>query len=320
MSNPTSPEATPQSTFEISLEDIDSILDQEDPEFNKQLEGMSADQDLGAAANLESLSVNADVLVTEDLKEAREKALSARFPKLFKLLTPFKKLRELIKAKMLSARNQLLLLITRSISYLRNEFPERVKYLFSLLKSAIANLFKGIGYVLAMPLKTKVIVGLMLALIVGGGFLLVSAVKGKFYFGWQDNMLRDFSTLADKSFKMQSGEKWEKIYSAFPQPEYSVLLDKIVVNLVRHSANSNPMSAFKVFLTTDSQSTAVEVKDREKEIIDLFARVAEEFTYEEMISIEGKDRFKTKLMDAANQVLNQGEVSQIHLETLILKP
>ena len=325
MSEPTAPPTTPPSTpapqsFEISLEDIDSILDQEDPDFNKQLEAISNDKELASAQDIGSLSLSTDELLKEDIKEEKRKKFTERFPKLYKLAHPFRKVKDFVKTSLVSLRNQFLLLITKTVSFLKNDLIDLLKYSFSQLGLGLKKVFAAIGFVLATPLKTKIIVSTMIILIGAGGFLLYSAVKGKFFFLWQDNMLRDFRTLSDQNFTIKASEKWEKVYSAFPQPEYSVLIDKIVVNLVRLNVNTNPMAAFKVFLTTDAQSTAVEVKDREKEILDLFARVAEEFSYEEMVTKEGKDKFKTKLMDAANQVLNQGEVNNVNIETLILKP
>lgn len=305
--------------FEISLEDIDTILDQEDPTFNKQLEVISADPDL-KGADLESLTVNEDDLVTEDQKQEKAKELSERFPIVFVILKPLRLIKDYFKRRLIALRNQILLLISRTIAFFRNDFIDLVKYWISLLLAVLRKVAKAIGIVLALPTKTKFVILAMVGLAGGAGFLLLSSLKGNYFFNWDDGMLREFSQVADHTYKFSNNEPWEKLYSAFPQPEHSVILQKIVVNLVRVNPNENPMLAFKVFLVADSQSTAIEIKDREKEILDHLARAAEGFTYAELITIEGKDRLKNGLKEEANKILNQGEVSQVNIDTFILKP
>jgi flagellar FliL protein len=67
----------------------------------------------------------------------------------------------------------------------------------------------------------------------------------------------------------------------------------------------------------DSQDTAIEVKDRELEILDIIQRVLENFAYSDVNSMVGKIRMKSAIKDRLNEVLNQGKVFHVYFNTFI---
>ena len=112
----------------------------------------------------------------------------------------------------------------------------------------------------------------------------------------------------------------EALVAAFPQQTFTVLLEKIVVNLQRSRRHRNPMGAFKFYVTVDSQETAVEVKDRETEVLDYVQRAVEEMSYEEVNGPGGRTQLKALVRGEINRLLNQGRVQDVFIEIMITKP
>ncbi len=109
----------------------------------------------------------------------------------------------------------------------------------------------------------------------------------------------------------------------FDNPRLSknfIELKKIFVNL-KPSADSgdNPMLAFSITVEGLSREVVVELKDRESEFVDLAARVAEEFSYDELVTTDGKIYLSEKIADAYNAGLTTGQVRKVMYSTFILK-
>ena len=99
-----------------------------------------------------------------------------------------------------------------------------------------------------------------------------------------------------------------------------VLLKKVIVNLKPDDLSTrNPMGLYEVYLGLDSKDTAIEVKDREKEILDLIQRTLENFTYSEVSSIVGKIRMKSAIKERLNEILNQGRVFHVYFNNFVTK-
>ncbi|MCB0362097.1 MAG: flagellar basal body-associated FliL family protein, partial [Bdellovibrionales bacterium] len=107
---------------------------------------------------------------------------------------------------------------------------------------------------------------------------------------------------------------------AFPQPHYTVLLNKIVLNLRRTSGHPNPMATFMFYVRVDSTETAIEIKDRQVELLDYVQRALEEMSYEEVNGPGGRLSIKAKTRAEINRVLNQGRVLDVLIEMMITKP
>ena len=90
------------------------------------------------------------------------------------------------------------------------------------------------------------------------------------------------------------------------------------MNLRRdENSGSLPMGIFEFYLGVDSKDTAVEIRDREHEVIDLVQRTLEGFTYHEVVSYQGKIRMKSRIRDNVNDILNQGQINRVYINRMV---
>ena len=139
---------------------------------------------------------------------------------------------------------------------------------------------------------------------------------------WLERLIHRLPTnLVDYGQVIGTANRQEQLVefnSVFPDFEYQVQLKRVIVNL-RQDPESGilPMGAFEFFLGLDSQNTAIEVRDREKEILDRVQRVLEGFSYSEIMSRTGKGKMKSKITDSINEILNQGRVTGVYLNKIV---
>ena len=77
------------------------------------------------------------------------------------------------------------------------------------------------------------------------------------------------------------------------------------------------MGLFEFYLGVDSRDTAIELRDREKEVIDIIERTLESFTYHEVVSYQGKILLKAKIRDNVNEILNQGQINRVYINRMV---
>lgn len=294
----------------FSLEDLDKMIEVEDPGFKDSLKSIESDR-INDDTSIESLDVEVEV-GTEDVtqKEATSKKL------ITKLLSPAKKVMSWLHLHRISLTNRTKLLVTQSIHFFKNDFPDLVRYAISQLKVGIGYVKGWIRSFSALPRSKKALLG-------GAGltgflalFFLVKALSGEWLPMWRNPLIL---SLSDKSGKVYSVKSEDMIpfFDAFPEVEFQLLLSKMIVNLTPSASIPNPMGAFEFYLGLDSNETAIEIKDREKEILDLTQRTIEEFTYEEVMNPTSQLRIKARIRDNINQILNQGRVQKVYVKTLI---
>ena len=80
------------------------------------------------------------------------------------------------------------------------------------------------------------------------------------------------------------------------------------------------MVAFDLYVRTDTDAAAVEIKDREKQIQDHIQRFCEGLSYDQIQTEEGKLTWKNRIKRELNLVLNTGKVKEVFFKTLIIKP
>ena len=100
-----------------------------------------------------------------------------------------------------------------------------------------------------------------------------------------------------------------------------ITMTKMVTNL-KPSENSgpNPMIAVELSVEGMSAEAIIEIKDREAEFKDILLRKAEEFSYDELSSTEGKKKLLEKFTEVINSNLSQGQVRRTMLKSFITKP
>lgn len=129
-----------------------------------------------------------------------------------------------------------------------------------------------------------------------------------------------FEQVADGVFEFAPDASMEQFDSPIRHSDYTVLLGKVVANLRPSPATSGqPMGAFRFHFEASTRETAVELVDREKELLDLMQRAIEEMTWDELSSPDGKAHLKLVLRKKINEALNRGRVKKVLIETIILK-
>lgn len=98
-------------------------------------------------------------------------------------------------------------------------------------------------------------------------------------------------------------------------------MSKMFVNLKSsESSGPNPMLAIEINVEGMSAEAIIEIKDREAEFKDILLRQAEDFTYDDLVSVEGKKSLLQKFQMSLNANLTQGQVRRAMLKSFIIKP
>ncbi len=133
--------------------------------------------------------------------------------------------------------------------------------------------------------------------------------------------LTSFEDVSSMIHFFDKTETMEHFDSPLRHPEYIILYEKFVVNLKKKwRSTKKPMGAFELYVEGSSKETAIELKIREKEMLDLIQRELEGFTYEELATTTGKQKLKLVLRKQINLTLNKGWVKRFYFKSFIIKP
>ncbi len=134
-------------------------------------------------------------------------------------------------------------------------------------------------------------------------------------------LMASFEEWAEQTYKYDVETEMDSFYDSPRAIQNIMSLPKMVVNL-RPSPGSgpNPMAAMEFFLEGMSPDAIVEVKDRESEIRDLFQRTMEEMSFDELDIPEGKQLLTEKLRQALNMILTKGKVRRVFIKEAVIKP
>ncbi|MBC7467008.1 MAG: flagellar basal body-associated FliL family protein [Bdellovibrio sp.] len=138
---------------------------------------------------------------------------------------------------------------------------------------------------------------------------------------------------ADKHFLKSYAELNSDVQSYNPLTESEPLFDnpkfaKNVVTMSKMKANikksedssPNPMLALELNIEGTTAEVTIEIKDREAEFKDILLRQAEDFTYSQLDSTDGKRELLNSFRTEMNKSLTQGQVRRVLLRSFILKP
>ncbi|MCB9026205.1 MAG: flagellar basal body-associated FliL family protein [Bdellovibrionaceae bacterium] len=304
----------------ISLDDLDSLLADEDPDFSQEMKKISEDEELRHA--------NVELSEFEEPDEKSEESSKLNFlktnSKLNKFINPFiefkKKTANYFSAQAIKIKNS----CVNTFFWFKNEFPgfakTKWKQLNSLSKSVFGYLKKQSDKYNALPKKKKTGIYSTIFFTILVGAIVYVSFKMSWIPSFNEPLYTSLELVADKVEVLPEKAEFKYLYRAFPQPEHIVQLDKLVVNLKRENIHSTPMAAIEFFVELDSKETAIEIKDREKQVLDVVQRAVEEFTYRELTSHAGVIKMKSQVRSVINDVLNQGRVNKVYQKTMILKP
>lgn len=232
-----------------SLEDIDQMLNEEDPEFFRQIADIHVESSAG------DLSIMDEVITK--LGQSEQKRIQWRFH-----------FRNLFSVK---------------------DDPKKNLFFWFLATFAFAIIFFG----------SKV---------------------SNYYFS-QSLFLRSFAEWNDDVHSYNPLTEAEPFYDNPRFAKNLITLSKMFTN-VKPSENSgtNPMLALELSVEGMSAEVVIEIKDREAEFKDILLRKAEEYSYDELASADGKKILLANFTTLINTNLSQGQVRRSMIKSIILKP
>ncbi len=168
------------------------------------------------------------------------------------------------------------------------------------------------------PFSKKIAVLVILILLGVVMELALRNLRGTWIPTYQKGFIQSFDSVADH---VMESEKMLLLDDALPLPEYQVLLEKVVVNLKRiEGSNANPMGTFEIYAGAENNETAIELRARKNEMIDVVSRAIEDLTYADITQDPKNTRLKDTVLKALNSNLSQGSVRRVYLKTNITKP
>jgi flagellar basal body-associated protein FliL len=325
MANNTSPptKSPADEAAEISLDNIDEILKQEDPGFVDSLNDIKANPDDLSGAEIESLRID-DLDGPEDdiEKENRFERWGKKFPKLKPLFQAPDNFKKFLKQRLIILKGRAKLFVANSLEQLKT-LPDRTRKLLSDLLFVVRQNKKKLSDNLDNRSRGERFLIFIFLFGLGGVFGLVLLNMKNSHWLPQINrpLVLSLETVADRKWTFDSQVDTIAFLSAFPQEKHNYLFPKVIVNLkVRPGSNAFTMGAFEFYLELDSKDSAIEVKSREVELHDLVQRVTEQFTYEALETERGKDRLKEEIKKSLNQKIVQGWVKDVYIKFFITKP
>jgi flagellar basal body-associated protein FliL len=298
----------------ISLEDLDNLMNQVDPGFNESLEAIKKEAVTDTAA-IEALQVGDSQVDVGGDDEAQKPNVKKKF---FALLAwPFVRAGQWLRMRGVALKYRAILFKDQSIQFVKHELPERLRYLKSLLIAGITWIKKHVNYFFALTWPQKIAGTCALLFVLAGFYFGAKVFSTQWLPTWRNPIIGSYTKQADAVWSVKDPKDYINFFQAFPEIEIPFLLTKIIVNLAPSPGSKHPMGAFEFYLGLDAKETAIEVKDREKEVIDLVQRTVEEFTYDEVMSQIGQVRMKARIRDAINSILNQGNVTKVYISTMV---
>lgn len=287
-------EDTEEASKELSNEEVDAILKDKDPEFAASLDQLKKDLDETTK------DINISEAVPTDMPSADStEANSVEFVPFSKKLKDPKQLLLMVKT-----------LAKKTVSFISFMFLT-AKALTSGISSRLSNLNR---------LQKLQLFALILLVVITSLFAHLVITRQTFSFTKKDKYLTSFEAVADQIISIEKDAEWEEFKNSLRDPEYIVLIKKMIVNLKPTArSTSKPMAAFELYIETSSKESAVEVKDRELEFRDHIARVFESLPYDDIVDAQGKEKLKLFIRSELNKVINNGRVKKVYFKTLFYK-
>lgn len=314
--------ATDEDGFEesedlLSLESLDSLIAEEDPDFSASLEAIGPAEELSASIYDEGLAF--EYTLDEEVRRWSEgsdvrKKVYARAPFIPHLIYGYNVRRTAFRLALEKEK-------VRSIEFLKNIVPNTksgLQKLSALVRGTIANFNKTFSEFSKVKKISFAVLVFATAPLLVIAFL---GIKGRLVAPPQDLFIGSLAEISDQNYLAADVGTTESFYDSPRISQNILLMRRMVVNLQRsESSGPNPMGAFEFYLEGTGNDVLVEIKDREAEVEDLFARTTEELNYDQLESAEGKRLLCDRLRKEVNRILTQGMVRKVFLKTAIIKP
>lgn len=301
----------------LSLESLDSIISEEDPDFSASLDAIGPAEELSASIYDEGLAF--EYTLDEEVRRWSEgsefrKKVYARAPFIPHFIYGYNVRRTAFRLALEKEK-------VRSIEFLKNIVPNTklgLQRLKAVLEGSINNFKKTFS---EFSILKKISFVFLLAATLPLLVVAFLGIKGRLLEPPEDLFIGSLSEISDQSFSANAVGMMEPFYDSPRISQNILLMRRMVVNLQRsENSGPNPMGAFEFYLEGTGNDVLVEIKDREAEVEDLFARATEELSYDQIESAEGKRLLCDRLRKEVNRILTQGMIRKVFLKTAIIKP
>jgi flagellar basal body-associated protein FliL len=304
---------------ELSADEMDSFLKENDPEFMNSVQKIGTDKSLS--------------LAEEEVDEAREALLAEielwkSYKGIWKIVykvipfSPYLSFRSKnIRFKLKSFFYGIFIRIKNFAFYLLKEgLPKtfkKIKNFFGRISESVgkaAHVFKYLKW------QIKLIFFVAVAFVGTASFVAFKSFKKDFIKEDKRLFIASLGELSSHEYPYNPSETEPYINNA-RAAQNVILTRKTFVNL-KPSPNSgpNPMAAFEFFIEGMTSDVVVEIKDREPKVHDLIQRTIEEMSFDQLDSEDGKKELCQKIQDAVTKILSTGSVKAVRIKTIILKP
>jgi flagellar basal body-associated protein FliL len=277
----------------LSLEELDAVIANEDPEFLTKIREIESD-DAKSELNIDLIDLDQVLLEREGktLKARLGRAKKYFHAKVFLLWVLLKNLAELTWQGILAGA-----------------------------KNIRIEVVKGVNAFAHWPTAKKVSFFAVAGLVLGTlGFAYRAMTRG-WIVDKQHLFVRSLEEWSSEKVKFDPAQELEPFFDSARVAQNLFSLKRVVVNLrASESSGPNPMAAFEIFLEGNSTEVIVEVKDRESEIRDRIQRLIEEMTYDQLNLPDGKQILIEKLRRDVNKLVTSGQIRKIYIKTVVIKP
>ena len=285
-----------QNSDQASLELLEKALEENDPHFSEALKVIGPDL---MPENMDGFGLDSEIQELDDRK----------------VLKFFGKLKKTLRSKALIFKTHLLLFTKQTVPDLLRNLLARIKSVFIEFKNFLRKFSK-------LNSKQKLAV-LACCGMVGLTIFLIYRVtnKGKLFPEKLSLFTTQLDLLSADEFTVAEHEVFSSFYDSPRVSQNVMVLKRMFTNIKASSLSGpSPMVAIEFFIEGYAPEVVIEVKDREAEILHLFQRVIEGFTYDELDSPEGKKRLQDRLRAVGNRILTQGNIKRVFFKNFIIKP
>lgn len=305
----------------LSLESLDDVLMEADPEFASGLIEIGPDDPSAMYIydpDLELTQTLEDEIRSWEHSTGLQKLIYKIFPFLPKLIFKSRSFKGTLLEKRVKLEDK--------IRHFRKNGPREMLAFVKHTKTSAVQAVSGSINSLLTTFKSfslvKKILFVTLILITGASAALIYRISTKGLIAKSEGLfMTSMQDWSQKSIVYDPATESEAFYDSLRASQNILSLEKMIVNLrPSESSGSNPMGAFEFYVEGMAADVIVEIKDREPEMRDLFQRTIEESTFDFIASGEGKQQLTEKLRKEVNKILTTGRVRRIFIKTAIIKP
>ncbi len=305
-------------TKDLSAEDLDHLIQEQDPEFAESLKSIAEDKNLTMLQ--EDENKNKFIQEIENWKYSEGvRSKIARFAPFIPVIVLILKITIF---RCVYWAGWTLSKLASAVHVLVVEGKKGALHLLKFLAAWILGNLKAFQKAFASLSLIRKLIFIFFLVICGLLVVLVRMyLKGGFLPSKTELFLNDLSKVSTQVYSYDSSHDLEPFYENLRVAQNLFLIPKLLVNIKPSSkSGKNPMAAFEFFLQGVSPEVVVELKDREVEFKDAIARTTEDFDFDVLDTIQGKKLLCDRIKKEVNLRLTTGKVRQVLIKTVILKP